>query len=208
MKRNWSSLTKEQKQIVVLIAFGVLIIGVVLHQFVLTPLLESGEKRRQDAAKLRDDIAKADEALKREVREQMEFTALKAQLARLTQTAVVPYGSGFAWVTEQLYLIAKEAGVELGGLSGSGQPLGAPLTPEPGGRTFSAFSAQLTLQCGYADLLRFLRVLEEQQPLVTVVNLTMDGRDQTPTRHQVNLTLEWPVWTQPLAAPAGKQALP
>ncbi|MCX7009850.1 MAG: GspMb/PilO family protein [Kiritimatiellaeota bacterium] len=205
MSRNWSSLTKEQKQIVALIGFGVLIVIALLYQFALTPLLESGDSRQQKMTKLQDDIALADKALQREMREHIEYIALTNQLAELTQTAVAPYGRAFAWVTEQLYQVAKEAGVELGGLSGSGQAFG---TPDSSGRTFTTFNAQMTVQCSYADLLRFLRLLDEKNPLVTVINLTVDGREQSPERHQVSLALEWPAWAQPPAAPVGKQTKP
>jgi Tfp pilus assembly protein PilO len=212
MKLNWSSLTKEQKQIAMLIGVGVLVTLALLYQFALVPLLDSMEQRRQDTAKLRDDLARATAALKQEVRAQMESLALKAQLDKLTRTAVAPYGNTFAWVTEQLYQATKDSGVELEGLSGSGQPLGTPATSDPSGRTFTAFSAQMTLQCGYGDLLRFLRCLEGRNPLVTVVNIAVDGRAQSPERHQVSLSLEWPTWVQPPSATntamAGKAGKP
>ncbi len=209
MKLNWSSLTKEQKQIAALIGVGVLVVLAALYQFALVPLLDSIEQRRQETTKLRDDLARATTALKQEVRAQAESLALKAQLDKLTQTSVAPYGNTFAWVTEQLFQAAKDTGVELEGLSGGGQPLGAPTTTDPAGRTFTAFSAQMTLQCNYGDLLRFLRCLEDRNPLVTVINLSIDGRAQTPERHQMSLALEWPTWIQsptnaPVAGKAGK----
>jgi len=206
MKLNWSSLTKEQKQVAMLIGVGVLVVLALLYQFALVPLLDSMEQRRQDTAKLRDDLGRATMALKQEVRAQVESATLKVQLDELVETTVAPYGGAFGWVTKQLYQAAKEAGVEVEGVNGSGQPLGAHVTSEPGGRTFTAFSAQMAMSCGYRDLLRFLRCLEKKNPLVTVTSLTIDGRLQTPERQQVNLTLEWPTWIQPQTAtnaPAG-----
>lgn len=213
MKLNWSSLTKEQKQIAMLIGVGVLVVLALLYQFALVPLLDSMEQRRQDTIKVRDDLSRATMALKQEVRAQAESVVLKAQLDSLTETAVAPFGSAFGWVTKQLYQAAKEAGVELEGVNGGGQPLGGPVIAEAGGRTFTAFKAQMVLQCGYGDLLRFLRCLEGKNPLITVASLTVDGRAQTPDHHQVNLALEWPTWVQPATAtnaPAsgGKAAKP
>jgi hypothetical protein len=208
MKVNWASLTKEQKQIVVLIGIGVVVVLALLYQFALTPFLEGIGERRQDSIKLRDDLARASAAQKQEVREQAEAVILKARIDQLSRTAIAPYGSSFAWVTEQLYQIAKDASVEVEGLSGSGQA--GPT--DAGGRTFTTFGSQMTLQCGYGDLLRFLRCLEGKNPLVTVTALTIDGRENTAGRHQISVSLEWPTWVKPPvvtnAPVAGKAGTP
>jgi hypothetical protein len=208
MMFNWSMLSKEQKQIVALIGVGVVVVFALLYQFALTPFLEGIGERRQDSIKLRDDLARASAALKQEVREQAEAVALKARIDQLGKTAIAPYGSAFAWVTEQLYQTAKDASVEVEGLSGGGQA--GPT--DAGGRTFITFGSQMTLQCGYGDLLRFLRCLEGKNPLVTVTALTFDGREQTPERHQISLALEWPTWVKPPVATnvpiAGKAGTP
>lgn len=209
MSLNWSSLSKEQKQVAVLLVMGLLILGVLVYAFAIIPLQNSAERRQLESNALREKLIKADLALKHEVRAQTEGLQKKAQLDALTKSAVAPFGSAFAWATEQLYVVAKEAGVELEGLGGNSQPLGSTAPAGVGGRAFTAFTTQMTLQCNYADLLRFLHSLEVANPLVTVTSLSIDRRDQTPGRHQVGLTLEWPTWVPPPAgAPGGKPGAP
>jgi type II secretory pathway component PulM len=211
MRLNWSSLTKEQKQVAMLIVMGLLIAGALLYAFVVLPLQAGAERRQLEGNALREKLIKADLALKHEVRAKAEGVRKRGQLDSLTNSAVAPFGNAFAWVTEQLYQVVKETGVEFEGLVGNSQPLGT-VAPAglAGGRTFSAFTAQMTLLCNYTDLLRFLRGLEENNQQLTVTSLTIDRRDQQAGRHQVSLTLEWPIWGQPTvpAAPGGPPVSP
>jgi len=209
MSFNWSSLSKEQKQVTMLVVMGVLIAGALLYAFAIIPLQAGAERRQLESNALREKLIKADLALKHEVRAQAEGLQKKAQLEVLTKSSVAPFGSAFAWVTEQLYLVAKDAGVELEGLGGNSQPLGTSAPAGVGGRAFTAFTTQMTLQCSYAELLRFLHSLEVKNALVTVTSLSIDRREQTPGRHQVGLTLEWPTWVPPPAVvPGGKPVTP
>ena len=201
MKINWSSLTKEQKQIVVLIGIGSLIVLFVLYQFVLQPIQESIAQRKRDIASLHENNAKASKALEKEGRLQADVVALKGQLTTMTQNHVPSFGNTLAWVTEQIYQSAKDANVEIEGLTGGGQTWGA--AAESGGRSCVSFAAQVNLQCSYLDLLHLLRAMESRNPLIMVTSVSIDGREQT-GRHQISLSLEWPSWVQapaPSAAP-------
>ena len=209
MSLNWSSLTKEQKQVAVLSVMGLVIAGALIYAFAVIPLQAGAERRQVEGNALREKLIKADLAQKHEVRAKAEGVQKRAQLDALTNSAVAPYGNAYAWATEQLNAVAKATGVELEGLGGNSQPLGAAAPSGAGGRTFTAFTAQMTLQCSYADLLRFLGGLEEKNAQVTVTSLTIGRREQA-LRHQVNLTLEWPTWIQDPATPApgGKPVTP
>ncbi len=210
MKFNWSSLTKEQKQIVFLLVLGVVIAGALLYAFVVIPLQEGAERRQLEGNALREKLIKADLALKYEVRAKADGVLKLAQFAVLTNSAVAPFGNAFAWATGQLYPVAQEAGVELENLGGNSQPLGSTGPATAGTRSFAGFTAQMTLQCSYSALLRFLHGLEAKNPLVTVTSLTIDRRETTPGRHQVGLMLEWPIWVKDPAAvaPVGKPGAP
>lgn len=192
MKINWSSLTKEQKQITLLIGMGVLFVLASIYEFVLQPLMTSAVKLKEDIARVHERNAKATMALGQEGRLQADVLALKAQLTGMTNTLVPPFGNVLTWVTEQIYLTAKDVGVEIEGLAGTSQAWGA----EAGSRSFAPFAAQMNLQCSYEDLLRFLRALETKNPLVTVTTMSIEGREQNAGHHRIGLSVEWPNWGQ------------
>ena len=201
MRLNWSSLTKEQKQYAFLLVVGLVILGSLLYAFAIIPLQEGAERRQAENDALREKLIKADLALKHEVRAKTEGEQKRAQLDELTNSAVAPFGNAFAWVTEQLYVVAKETGVEVEGLNGNSQPLGSSGPAAIGSRSFVAFTVQLIVPSSYADMLHFLRVLEEKNPTVTVTSLTIDRNEATPGRQRVSLALDWPTWARDPAAP-------
>ena len=203
MNINWSSLTKEQKQIAALIGVGAVILLVALYQFVLHPMLESADQHKRELADLRGNLDKAAKALEHEMRTQTETAVLKKQLETADRDHVAPCVNTLSWVTEQIYQTAKEADVEIDSVAGSGT-----LATSAGmeARTFLPFTTQSSLQCSYADLLRFLRALETKNTLIMVTDLSVEGRVQKDHRQQVSLTIAWPAWAKRPASPAASTA--
>jgi len=197
---KWAELTKEQKQMAVLIGVvGVTAVSA-LFQFVLKPAFENAEEARVAHGKLYADIAKADSELKQEPRVARETLELRQELDRAGREYIPPYGNAMAWATEELYTLARRVGVNIESLSGGAAWGGAPAAGQKGGRTFVSFSAQIALQCSYADLLRFLQALEQDNPLASVTGVSIEGREQNPEKQRVTLSVEWPTWAQPPAA--------
>jgi len=197
MNINWSSLTKEQKQVAVLIGIGVVVLLALLYQFALQPMADSAEQHKRELVDLRVNIEKAAKVLEQEGRTRADTAALKDRLETATKSFIPAFGNLLSWATEQIYQTAHEAGVDIDSVSGGGQVMAAGTE----GQTFLPFSTQVTMQCSYADLLRFLHALETKNPLATVTALSVEGREQNWEHHQVGLSVEWPSWAKPPAAP-------
>ncbi|TAN38159.1 MAG: hypothetical protein EPN23_03070 [Verrucomicrobia bacterium] len=198
MNINWSSLTKEQKQIALLIGIGVVVLLAILYQFALQPMVDSAAQHKRELAGLRVNLDKAAKTLEQEARTRADTFALKNRLETVTNSLIPPFGNSFSWATEQIYQTAKEVGVDIDSVSGGGQASVAGAE----GRTFLPFTTQMAMQCSYADLIRFLRALETKNPLVVITTLSVEGREQNGERHPVSLSIEWPSWAQPPAASA------
>jgi Tfp pilus assembly protein PilO len=203
MNINWSSLTKEQKQITALIGVGAVILLVALYQFVLRPMVESAEQHKRELTDLRGNLDKAAKALEREMRTEAETAVLKQQLEIAERHHVAPCINTLSWVTEQIFQTAKEVGLEIDSVAGSGM---SATSAGMEARTFLPFTSQTSLMCNYAELLRFLRALETKNPLVMITSLSVEGRAQKDNRQQVGLTLEWPTWAKPPAPAAAPSA--
>ena len=209
---NWEELTKEQKQMALLVGIVSTTLLATLFQFVIKPAFANAGQAREELVKLRADIAQADTAFKKEHLLVAESAEMKKSMDRAIREYIPSYGNTLSWATERLYTLARTVGVSIESMAGGGVTWGgAPDPAQKGGRAFVSFSAQLMLQCSYAELLRFLQAVERDNPLVCPTSLAIEGREQTPEKHRVNLTLEWPTWARapvPPAAPAapGKAA--
>ncbi len=203
---NWAELTKEQKQMAVLAGVIGITVLVALYLFVLKPVLANADTAREQLVRLRADIAKADSALKKEHRFVWETAELKDRIDHATRKYIPPYGNSLAWATERLYAVARAVGVNIESLSGNSAVWGGSSDPaQKGRRAFVSFSAQVALQCSYAELQGFLQALEQDNPLACATGVTLEGREQDPVKHHVNLAVEWPSWLRsplPPAAPA------
>ena len=63
---------------------------------------------------------------------------------------------------------------------------------------FWPYAVSLTLQTGLHDLARFIHVLRQQNPYLTIVSMSVSaGTDNNPARHTTNMTVQWPVWLAP-----------
>jgi len=59
-----------------------------------------------------------------------------------------------------------------------------------------AYTAHISLTCGYNDLVRFIRTIEEDNPLVSAMNITIASRAAPNVEaHSVAFDAQWPVWS-------------
>ncbi len=67
---------------------------------------------------------------------------------------------------------------------------------EPPRRT-RAYAVRVTAECRYADLLVWLQLLEEENPLLAISQLQVLAQENNRLQHQVRFELQWPVWIDP-----------
>lgn len=60
-------------------------------------------------------------------------------------------------------------------------------------RYFDRYQMEVHGDGGYADVVKLIKALEEENPFFAVVALRIVSNSRNPERHDVTLTLEWPV---------------
>ncbi len=74
------------------------------------------------------------------------------------------------------------------------------LTPLPrpraaaGEHAVQGFAVGITVECGYAVFLDWIRRLEEENPLLNLYGFTIAAQPEKPQQHQIRFELQWPVW--------------
>lgn len=64
-------------------------------------------------------------------------------------------------------------------------------------RRSRAYVARVAAACSYAELIDWLKALEEENPLLAINQLVITAQDGNPLRHQVRFEVQWPVWIDP-----------
>jgi len=76
------------------------------------------------------------------------------------------------------------------GLSDIGAPGGKAAPP------VRAYTAHISLVCGYNDLIRFIRTIEDDNPLLSIMNIGIATRSPLNVEtHSVGFDVQWPVWS-------------
>lgn len=205
---TWAALKKEHKQTVLLIAMWLLGSLFALYQFVLAPFFQNRSKSTTELDDLRTQIGKAEVAMQGESKLRREY----ANMIRKSQVAadeyVVPIENPLSWVTEKVYTSGRKVGVDVQSVAelGGGAPGWEGLTKAE--RTFKPYSVRIVTECSYPQLLDFIRALEDSNPHICVSGISVSANDSNPTRHQVNLVAEWPMWGRRVEFGLAKQRKP
>jgi hypothetical protein len=58
-----------------------------------------------------------------------------------------------------------------------------------------AYTAHVSVICGYRDLIRFIREIETDNPMICVMNISIQGRASPDVEtHSIGFDVQWPVW--------------
>jgi hypothetical protein len=99
-----------------------------------------------------------------------------------------------------LHRTAEQASITIEGIR---EASGPPPAQEPGrttqGPTLWPYAVNLTLQAGLHDLTRFVHILQKQNPYLAITSLVVQGGEPNtpPGVHSINMTIQWPVWSDP-----------
>ena len=60
--------------------------------------------------------------------------------------------------------------------------------------TYELYPVTMTASGSYAAVVRFLRAVETENPLVTVTELAITSQPKTPEEHLISISFLWPIW--------------
>jgi hypothetical protein len=205
---SWLALKKEQKQTVILIGMWLAGSLFALYQFVLAPFLQNRTKSSSELDDLRSQIQKAEAAMQGESKLRQEYAAMMKTSQLDSEQYIVPIENPLSWVTERVYSNGRKVGVDVQSvaeLGASDMGWTALIKAE---RTFKPYAVRIVTECGYAQLLDFIRALEGSNPYLCVSGITISANDMNVSRHVINLVVEWPMWGRRVEFGLAKQKKP
>ncbi len=194
---KWESMNQQQKQKVIL---GVILgIGclVALKQFVLTPFLNKRAANREEYETLKSKLDKAATAAKNEFVLSEKLEASTKELLNIANELVPSSDNPLSWVTRKLYAQARLVGVDIESVSEADGGLQTFELKEQAQRAFKPYGVRLMTQCTYAQLVNLVRLLEDNNPYLSVSGINISSQLGSANRHQVTILVEWPFWKDP-----------
>lgn len=195
---NWETLSKEQKQALVLISMWVVGGLFALWHFVLSPFFRTSGQSTSELEDLQGQIQKAEVAMEGESKLRAEYAVSTTQIKASLEKNIVPTENPLSWATEKIYKLARDAGVDIQsvGEMGSSSPAWENLVK--GDRVFKPYGVRIVAQASYAQLTELIRKLEESNPYLCVTGIMITSQDQNVNKHMINLVVEWPMWGREL----------
>jgi hypothetical protein len=199
---NWETMSKEQKQKVAAGALGGVMVLFALWRFVFTPWLVRGTEARTELATLQGQLEAADLAIHTEGLTDEKLADAEALLRKASTEQLPSTDNPLSWVTREIYKHARTVGVdietvsELGGSSGGNWD-----TKDMAAYAFRPYSVRVDTQCNYDQVCRLIKTLEENNPYLGVLGISISARGGSPESHQISITLEWPSWKDPAKSP-------
>ncbi len=192
---------KERIKILALIGIGVVAVIIVLITFIIKPMMGRKTTYRADITKTKELLETAQRDVSRMMQDRDANTKVLEGIVDgayhqnfILQPRLGNYELG---AREFIEGVAQTAGVTIETAREIGitqMPQAAVPTAE---QSLKCYNIRLTFNVGLHELIRFLEVAGEGNPYVCVSGVVITPRAEDPSRHTVNLDLQFPVWSDP-----------
>ena len=188
---------KEQIKILGLIGMGTIGVLYMVVQLGITPLIKSTQARKTTIKELEKELRKVSgEVAKIPGNCKKNYETLR-NIKEITDKYVLQprLGNYLLGVTEIVENHARDIDIELELIN----EIGIFEIPRSSGladNTFKCYRTRVTLECGFRNIVRFLRAIETANPYLCVANLEITGQpEEYPEKHKIKLNIEWPIWS-------------
>jgi hypothetical protein len=192
---------KQRTQVLALIGIGVILVLVGLFYGI--GFIRDQKKATADKTKkLKEDIRKANLEIDQMSKDRKDNTETLQKMKDLSDKYLLKQRIGNNYFLSAKEILETEAqkvnlltptamlGISEIGLSDISPASGKVVPP------VRAYTAHVSIVCGYNDLVRFIRTIEDDNPLVSVMNITIVARSPPNVEtHAAAFDVQWPVWT-------------
>lgn len=197
MNFDWQKMTKQQKQTValaVLVSLGLLF---AIYQFVLTPFMDKGRQAAAELESLQIQLDEADRSLNGQPKLSLEYSNIVEQIKTTEDMHIAPVENPLSWVSEKVYRTARGVGVEIESVSEMASPnvpwdKGALKPGTKATRVFKPYTVQIATECTYAELLKLVAAIEDSNPYLCIMGLSISSQTKDFSKHSITITVEWP----------------
>lgn len=197
MKIDFASMNKEQKQLVFL---GMIVGAAALYAaiaFGVMPTIAKWNSAKSELADLEQKLDTADRLVRRTQALRGELAMNQEKLQQAAQEYLPETENTLAWVTRRIYQKGRDFGVDVEAVVPSSSGLQLATIDRTKGtydRKFDLYGVRITTNCGFAKALEFVGALEESNPYLVVSGIVMAVNPQDPSRHSVQIEVQWPLW--------------
>jgi len=194
---NFSEMTKEQKQLLILAVGGTITMFFILSNLVIGPMREDAAAAREVIEELENTVYKGERVLQRSVLNRRSVKDFSAEVLSIHRDELPPRFSPYIWAVEVLSLLAEK------------QDLVIAVQEHPELRYMPArdgladvnkhsvpywipYTVDVTMDTSFANLKNFLQLLHEELPFAAVAGLRIQASISDPERHEISLMVEWP----------------
>jgi hypothetical protein len=206
--REFISLFSHSQRRAIFVTTGIAVAGIAILLFLLKPALArclALQKEINDLSAQSDQIRK-DILQTREIRDSVQALSL-ARAKYLKDAELVPM-FGASYDVRAKGLLAQSAQIARLEIIAAKESPAIPLQlPKPvPGQLYNRQPVEFTCVGSYAQLCEFVQAVEASFPDVILSGLLVKSRPQSPLRHDITITFEWPAAAEKQAEPPAKGA--
>lgn len=193
--------SEERKKILLLIGIGVITLGYVGFNFVLSPYFKSKKARQAQIEKVerkiwlaKRDIHMIPENLDKNnniISEILDVSDNKRQILKpdIANHYLLPARN----VIEQQAQRMNLSITEIREIPHHKPPNGND-EEDPNGPRFEPYTVNVSLQCSFYEFSQLLKALEDNNPYLCITRIGVIGQPDNVMKHAVTFDVEWPVW--------------
>jgi hypothetical protein len=196
---KFSELDKEKKQLLILAVGGVITIFFVISNLVIGPAKEQAAQAEETIEELDKKVRDGDRILRRSALAERQVKTLSSEILSIHQSELPPLTSPYIWAVEKLSLLAEELQLKI---TVREHPANRYLPIPPSLQDFNPdsvpmwipYTVDVEVNTTFANLKKFLVLLEESLPYASVAELMIQTNQATPEEHDITFMVEWPTF--------------
>ncbi len=188
---------KERTKIFVLIGIGVVVVLILVYYFGIRTLLESRAKSKAEIAKLKDDCEQAEKEIDQMAGDRKSNSETVLRIKDTSDKYVLKPGLDGRYLLGAAAIIERHAvklGITMATPPADAGVVDLPLARGAAKKTMKAFGVRANLKCGYADVVRLVRAVESENPMISVSLVNITGQRDDSKKHVVGVEFQWPIW--------------
>jgi hypothetical protein len=212
---------KTRQQVIGLMAVGIVAILYGVWMFIYQPVVEKRKDSIQKTGDLNTAIADAERQIARLPAMERDLMTITLELSELSERYMLHarLGNYLIPAREIINRHARALNIdnvqidEIGLIAmprpregdrratsdrrAARQPAGTKAPPPPAPATMQAYAVRITVRSSFDDLRAWIKLMEEENPLLSISNLMITGRREDPLKHAVTFEVQWPAWVDP-----------
>lgn len=195
---NFAELNKEQKQLLILSVGGVITLIMLGSNLLMKPANAAAAEAEELILKYEQDVRRGELLIRRDQRVRAQTQSDSKEILKIYQEQLPPEINRYGWALDNLIALSDKIDLEIF----VKETREDRFIPERQGEKSNPesvpmwvpYSVDVEFRTNFANLKKFLNLIEKEFPFSSVANMQISSTDQDPENHFINFTVEWPVF--------------